>query len=429
MQVLDQFAAGLVAMGVLILCSAFFSSSEAALFYLNRRQRRRLASGNRAQRVCARLLAEPDRLLTAVLFWNLLTNVTYFTIASIISLGLETGPKAAAVDGHPTGAAAFAFGALVVIIVFSEMLPKSLAVLQPRAVATLVGVPLAVAVRLIDPVMPALRSVCLVSLRLFWPTFESEPYLRVGDLERAVELSTSNATLLEREQTVLQRIVSFSEIRADELMRPRTQFLAFRPPVSLADLGGRMPPSGYLLVTEPESDEVAGAIPLRRLARVPTERLEEYAEPVTYVPWCSTVAEALETMQQGGSQVAAVINEFGETIGILTFDDVLDTIFSPVTSRSQRLLRRVPIRQVAPGVWQVTGMTSLWRLVRYFRVDRPESKSLTVAGVVQEVLERLPEVGDECRWGPFQFQVIDVTQKGQILVELRRLDAEPEDRP
>jgi putative hemolysin len=278
-------------------------------------------------------------------------------------------------------------------------------------------------------VLPALRTINLVSRRVFWPTFQPEPYLRVRDLERAVELSTSNAALVEQEQMVLQSIVAFSEIRADELMRPRTRFLSFPPPVALSDLGGRIPPSGYLLVTEPDSDEVAGAIPLRQLSNVPTERLEEYAEPVVYVPWCSTVAEALEAMQRGKRQVAAVINELGETIGILTFDDILDTIFHPASSRSQRLLKRLPIRQVAPGVWHVTGITSLWRLVRYFDVDRPTSKSVTVAGIVQEALERLPKPDDECQWGPFHFKVIDVPEQGQLLVELTRVDAERENTP
>jgi len=419
-QVLSEYTA-LVAMGVLVLCSAFFSSCEAALFYLNRQERRRLASGNRAQRIAAGLLTDSDRLLSAVLFWNLMVNITYFAIASITSLRLK--------DDHPAQAGAFAVGSLLVIIVFSEMLPKSLAVLQPRSVAALVAVPLSAAVRVLDPVLPVLRLANLLSRRVLWPTFKQEPYLRVGDLERAVELSTSNAALLGQEQAVLQSIVAFSEIRADELMRPRTQFLAFRPPVALADLEGQLPPSGYLLVTEPDSDEVAQAIALRHLWNVPTEHLEEYAEQVVYVPWCTTVAEALETMQRGNQQVAAVINEFGETIGILTFDDVLETIFSPTASRSQRLLQRVPIRQVAPGVWHVTGMTSLWRLVRHFHVERPESKSVTVAGIVQEALERLPSQGDECQWGPFHLKVIDVPQRGQLLVELTRTDAGRESAP
>jgi CBS domain containing-hemolysin-like protein len=130
-------------------------------------------------------------------------------------------------------------------------------------------------------------------------------------------------------------------------------------------------------------------------------------------------------MQRGQRQVAAAVNEFGETIGVLTSDDILDTIFSPTSSRSERLLKRMPIRQVGPGTWHVTGMTSLRRLVRQFHCERPESKSVTVAGVIQEVLERLPEPGDRCRWGKFQFRVLEAPDSGQLLVELT-LAPEPE---
>ena len=409
----------LIAMAVLILCSAFFSSSEAALFYLSRADRRRMVSGGRPQRIAAALLAEPDRLLSAVLFWNLSVNVAYFSIASIVSLKLK--------DSHPAGAWTFGIGALLVIIVFSEMLPKSLAVLKPRALAAAVAVPLAVTVRVLDPVMPFLRWVNMLSRRLFWPGFRPEPYLRTGDLERAVKLSTTDAALLEQEQHVLESLVSLSEIRADDLMRSRIQFNAFRPPVSLADLRGKMPRSGYLLITEPDSDEVAGAIALRKISSVPSEHLERYADRVVYEPWCTTVARTLEVMRRRDREVAAVVNEFGETIGILTFDDMLDTIFGHTPSRSERLLQRQPIRRVAPDRWQVTGMTSLRRLARYFQRERPPSKSVTVSGVVQEMLERLPQAGDVCHWGPFRFEVLEVPERGQLLVELTF--AEPGEHP
>ncbi len=421
MQHLIQYAPWLAAMGVLILCSAFFSSSEAAFFYLGRPQRRRLASGNRAQQIAAGLLAEPDRLLTAVLFWNLVANLSYFTIASIVSLQLES-------DGYSAEAGSFAVGSLLVMIVLSEMLPKSLAVLRPRGLATMVAIPLAAMVRLLDPIIPLLRLANLLSRRLFWPRFQAEPHLAVGDLERAVELSTSDAALLQQEQHVLQNIVSLSDLRVDELMRPRVQFLAFSPPVSLADLEGRMPPSGYLLITEPDSDEVAGAITLCDLSSVPTEHLEHYAEPVVYVPWSTTVAQTLEVMQRKDRQVAAVVNEHGETIGILTFDDVLDTIFGRSPSRSERLLQQVPIRQVGPGTWHVVGMTSLRRLARHFQIQRPPSRSVTIAGVVQEVLQRLPLPGDECDWGPFHLKVLSVLPQGHLLIELTFADGKEEPR-
>lgn len=408
-----EFSYGLAAMAVLILCSAFFSGSEAALFYLRRPDRRSLQSGHSAQRLAAALLDEPERLLTSVLFWNLVINITYFAIVSIIGIHLEN-------EDRRTEAGAFVLGALLLIIFFSETLPKNLAVLRPQLIATMVSVPLAAAVRCLDPLMSTIHFINLISRRLIWPKFEPEPYLELSDLERAIEHSTSDADLLEQEQTVLQNIVAISDVRVEELMRPRTQFLSFRPPVSRSDLKGQMPPSGYLLVTEPDSDEVAAAVVLKYLSDLPEQHLEHYAETVLYVPWCSTVDSALDEMLRFDREVASVVNEFGETVGILTFDDILDTIFGASSSRSARLFQKSSISHVHSDVWQVTGMTSLRRLARHFRIQLPESKSVTVAGVLQEVLQRLPRRGDQCQWGPFLLEVLDASARGDLTIQLIR---------
>ncbi len=419
MEAIVEILPFLAAMTVLIGFSAFFSASEAALFSLRAADFRVLKSGSRAQIIAAKLLDDPDRLLTSVVFWNLVINVAYFAMASIAALELARPPNA-----DRSSAVALTVGSLLTIIFFSEMLPKSLAVISPKRVASLVSIPLAICVRAMDPLLPSLRLVNLLSRRLIWPRFQPERYLEVGDLERAIELSTSDAALMEQEQAVLQNIVLLSEIRVDELMRPRMQFLSFRPPVALADLEGRLPPSGYLLVTEPDSDEIAAAIRLKDISAMSEAHLERQAEPVIYVPWCTSAAEALEQMQSRDRQVAAVVNEFGETIGILTFDDILDTLFTHSPSRSNRLLNRRPIHPQRPGVWQITGMTSLRRLGRYFDVQLPATKNVTVAGIVQELLQRLPIAGDRCDWGPFRFEVIDAPQRGQMLLELTRTDAE-----
>ena len=401
----------LIAMGLLMASSAFFSSSEAAWFYLTTKNRRQLATGNRTQRLAIKLLENPDRLLTGILFWNLVINVLYFAITSICAIHLEQ-------SGHAASAGIFTAGALVVMIIVAEMLPKSLAVLIPCRLVSMFAIPLSTAVGVLDPMQNALRAIETISLRTLWPRFKPEPDLRVTDLERAVELSTDDARLLEQEQRVLQAIVSLADMRVDELMRPRTRFLSFRPPVALADLGGKMPPSGYLLVTESNTEEVVAAIDLESLSNIPEHHLEHHAEPVVYVPWSTSVASALETMRARNRRVAVVVNELGETIGVFTFHDILDTIFTQTPSRTERLLKTMPIMQVGPGVWHVNGMTGLKRLARYFGVSRPESKSVTVSGVVQEMLERLPEKGDRCVWGAFHFEVIDVPERGQLLVRL-----------
>jgi CBS domain containing-hemolysin-like protein len=409
----------LIAMAILIACSGFFSASEAALFSLRGRDRNDLAAGNSSQRLAAALLDDPDRLLTAVLFWNLVINMAYFAIVSVVGLRLEANTEA-----RRSAPVVFSAVSLLLIIFFSEMLPKSIGVLSARRLSGLMGVPLSVAVRILDPLLPVLRLVNLLSRRLIWPRFKNEAYLEVSDLERAIELSTTDASLVEQEQAALRNIVLLSDIRVDEWMRPRTQFQSFRPPVSLSDLGGRMTPSGYLLITEPDNEEIESAIHLKELFDVPHERLEHHAEPVLYVPWCATVADALQEMQRRNRQVVAVVNEYGETIGILTFEDILDTVFSYSPSRSKLLLDRKPIHDIDDGIWLVAGVTSLRRLGRYLGMEMPPSKSVTIGGVIQETLGRLAEDGDTCAWGPFEMKVLEAPERGHMLVELTHIRRE-----
>lgn len=409
----------LPAMGCLVLASGFFSASEAALFMLNAQDRRQMAVGSRADRLAAGLLKDPDRLLTVVLFWNLVINVTYFALVAIGSLRLES-------RGAPADAGVFSFVSLLAIILLSEMLPKSIGLLLSRRLARLIGLPVAVAVRITGLLVPVFRVANLLSRRVLFPRFSAEPYLEVTDLERAVELSTTDASILEQERAVLQNIVSLSEIRADELMRPRTRFMSFHPPVSLDDLGGERPPSGYILLTEPDTDEVAGAIPLKQLYSIPSRHLEYHAERVIYVPWCATVGDTFDRMRTRERNVAAVVNEHGETIGILTRDDILDTIFSVEVSRSERLLKQSPIQPDGDETWRVTGMTTIRRLGRELEDDLPETKNITVAGVIQESLGRLPRAGDRCHWGPYEFEVVEMHDPGHLLLKMRR-HAERED--
>lgn len=406
------------AMTGLILASAFFSGSEAALFSLRFSDRRRMENGTRGQQLAARLLQDPDRVLSAVLFWNLVVNMAYFAIASIVSLQLS---KSAGGGGSQSWV--FAAAALMAIIFFSEMLPKSLAVIAPLTLSGIVSLPLSLAIRVIDPLMPALRLVNLISQRLIWPGLQPEPYLDVNDLERAIDLSQQDAAVVEQEKAVLRNIVSLSDIRVDEWMRPRTQFVSFRPPVSLRDLGGQMTPSGYLLVTEADSEEVAAALHLKTLASLPERQLEKIATPVLYMPWCATVADAWQKLVEHPGEVAAVVNEFGETIGILTLEDILDTMFTYSPSRSRLLLDRKPIHDIGPGEWIVAGVTSLRRLEKYLKIKLPRSRSVTMAGVVQERLQRLAKEGDRCRWGPYQLEVVEAPQRGHMLI---RITSKPE---
>jgi CBS domain containing-hemolysin-like protein len=411
----------LIGMGLLICCSAFFSASEAALFYLRPSARRQLATGNASQRAADKLLVDPDRLLSAVLFWNLVINIAYFAISSMCSIKIDKDESLG-----QSWAIAFAIGSLLAIIFFSEMLPKSIAVINAASIVKAVGLPLSFAVRAIDPLMPILTTANLISRRILWPGFTPEANLEVADIERAIEISGKDQSVIRQEQAVLQNMVHLSDIRIDEWMRPRTQFEVFKPPVNLQDLNGQIPPSGYLLVTEPASEEIEKAIRLDNHHKLSDENLEKFAEPILYLPWSATVADALEKMSHKDREVTVVLNEFGETIGILTIEDILETVFAYKPSRSKRILDHNPIVEVEPGLWVAYGLMSVRQLARFLNLKLPTTDSVTIGGMIQATLQRLGKIGDECDWGPLHFRIVDIAERGMMLtaITFREVEAD-----
>lgn len=402
-------------MFVLMVLSAFFSSSEAAFFSLSQADRRELAEKGPVGRLAESLARNPERLLNSILLGNLVVNLLTFTLSSIIMFKLQAA-------GQTRLAGLMGFGSLFGVILFCEVLPKNIGVAAPKFCVLLETVPLAFFVRIFQPILPVLQTTNILSRRLFFPRFEAEPYLRVGDLERAVEMSRDDATLLKREQRVLQNIVSLSDIRAEELMRPRSLIKVFRPPITfeavLESLHGKLPRSGYCLLTESDSDEIASVLSFTRLSGRAAENWDAQFKPIVYVPWSAPVAEVFDRLQQNEADVAGVLNEFGETVGILTMDDVIETIFTRERGRSRRLLDRMELKRLGDGLWQVNGLTSLRSLQRRFKISFEEYSSLTVGGLLREILGRLPQTGDVCRVDRLEFRVTEADEEQDLLVRL-----------
>ncbi len=392
--------------------SAFFSLSEAALFSLDERGREELAESSRRGQQVRQLLAQAEELLAAILLWNLICNLLYFASSAIISFSFRG-------QGMPATAAMIGIGSLLGLIIFCEMVPKTLGVSYPRFWAKAVVVPMSWAVQLVERLMPFLRTLSDLTLRVVWPSFKPEPYLQVGDLERAVEWSIVNRLLLSEEQAVLQGLVALAEIRADELMWPRKRLPLLRPPVYWRDLHEAASRGGYVYISDPKTDEPVAILPLREICRELEEPLEQWAQPLACVPWCVPAADVLETLWKERRLAAAVLNEYGETLGILTLEDLLRVAFTLGMGSADRPLEREPIRYLGGNRWQVTGSTAIRRLVKHFKIPKPPTKCVTVGGLLQECLGRFPAVGDECSAGPIRLRVLDISSDGDLLVELQ----------
>ena len=416
-QSLPIWLPGMVAMLILMIASSFFSASETALFYLSHDDVRGLRVGRPREQLVASLLSDPDRLLTAILFWNLIINLSYFAVGVIVAARLSAADQRMA-------AGVYTVASLLGIILFGEVIPKSIAVVFRHRLASLIGWPLARSVAVLDPWIPLLHRITRSLRRAFWHDIPREPMLDADDLERAVEACQMRADLVQLETQVLHNVLDLSEILVEEVMRPRTSYTAMQAPVQLADLQGHVPPSNFALIQESDSDELQAAIPLTEFSDVPAGDLQVLAERLIYVPWCASLAYTLQLLRDHFSGVAAVINEYGETMGIVTYSDIIDTILLPQPSRARRVLRREPVLEIAPGQYHVDGLTTLRYLSQRLNMDfSPEADSqLTLAGMLQEELEHIPVAGDTCSWRGCDIRVIDVTATGQLRATVTRKD-------
>lgn len=407
---------GSLALLALIFASGFFSGSETAIFYLSRSELRQFSKGKPSEQIVAALAADADRLLTAVLFWNLLINLSYFAVAGVIARRLAD-------QGMTAAAGVFTVGSLLAIILFGEVLPKSLSIVFRKKIAILVSWPLAASVRLLDPVIPLLQNISRLMRRTFWPHIQKESYLHSEDLERAVDASGSSEEVIRHERQILHNILDLSEMLVEEAMRPRGTYLTFNMPVQLEDLTKITPNTDYIILRkrDTETDEIERIISLTELSSFSEKMLNQKSKRVIHVPWCANLSDVYSRFQAEDCLFASVVDEYGETIGIVSHDDIIDTLLSPEPSRAKRILRREPVREVAPGVYHVEGITTLRYLCRKLQQDYEiaDDGLLTVAGMFHEKLEHIPEVGDVCDWLGFELEVIKVRKLGHLIAELR----------
>ncbi|GAA4456046.1 CNNM domain-containing protein [Novipirellula rosea] len=406
----------LLVMGVLILLSALFSGSEAAFFSLPHRERLRLKRRGVTGRMAASMLDDSDRLLSAILFWNLLINMTYFAIASIVGTKLQDDPA-----GGSSLAVGFTAGSLMMIIFFSEMLPKSIAVLAPARLCLLVAPPLNIAVKIVGPVLPLVKTTNLAVSRLIWPSFRPEPEIDLADIERAIELGTDDAALLQRERIVLSGLVEMAEIRVAELMRLRSKLQLYTVDEVHQILSQDQPLNGYVLITDTDGQSINAAISVRLLRPSQIDDLANAMEPVIYVPWSARVSQVLDQLNDDDRSVAVVVNEFGEVIGAVTIDDILQYVFASRHTHEMDTIGEATIQMLEENHYRVHGSASARALAKRLGIETVEEGVTTVAGLIQRHNERLPRVGDRAPLDRYTLEVVE-EKDDAVWIDVRVVD-------
>lgn len=405
---------------VLLIFSGAFSGSETAYFSLGQSDLVRLTSekGERGRRVGG-LLARATDLLSALLIGNLMVNTAISVLASSLCLQWF-GPRGLAIAVPVV---------TILLLLVGEITPKMMALQQRRQVALFFQRPLAGWLFVNGPVLRLIGWLVELMLRALPFDRTGSRRLTTDELQAACELAVEEGTLSETEGRSLARLMNLEEMEVIHIMTPRTAVVGLRRDMSLRQLLGTARRAGYnrYPVLEPGGERPVGLFHLKDLLLqdpVAARPLRRGLRELLFVPESKDVAALLAEMGDGGSHLAAVVDEHGDFTGIVTMADCLQALMGPVADTSR--LDSEMISREDDG-WLVHGRTDLRELHEVCGLELPPSRDyVTTAGFVMARLGRLPVPGDVVEWSNARLEVVRMTghRVDRIRIVLRDEDRE-----
>ena len=406
-----------VTLVILVAFSAFFSASETAFSSLN--QIRLKSRADDGDRIAARVLAmseQYDKLLSTILIGNNIVNIAAASIGTIIFTKML---------GAERGATVSTMVLTIVVLIFGEVTPKSLAKEMPETIATAVAPVLSLLMLVLTP-LTWLFSQWKRLLSHFVHSSESDT-ITEGELMTMVSEAESDGELTDRESELIRSAIEFDDVEVEEILTPRVDVVAVEDDISLEELAQTFAESGYsrLPVYHGTIDNIIGVVHekdfyIARLKKA--TKIDDLVAPTLYTTGSTQISQLLRTLREQHHHMAVVVDEYGGTEGIITLEDILEELVGEIWDEHDEVTE--DFRKQSDGSWLVSGSASVDDL--FETLDLPEDEDIdsnTVNGLVQEKTCHLPKVGDHFSLGEYD-GVVTRTARRRV-TEVRLTPADP----
>ncbi len=406
----------IIALVFLVACSAFFSASETAFSSLNQiRLKSRAEDGDASAARVLAMAEKYDKLLSTILIGNNIVNIAAASIGTILftrALGAERGATMSTIV------------LTIVVLIFGEVTPKSLAKEMPETAATAVSPMLNLLMVLFTP-LTWLFSQWKRLLGHFVHSTE-EDTITEGELMTMVSEAENDGELTDRESELIRSAIEFDDVEVEEILTPRVDVVAVEDNTSLDEVAQTFAESGYsrLPVYHDTIDNIIGVVHEKDfyLARLKKETsLEELVKPTLYTTGSTQISQLLRTLREQHHHLAVVVDEYGGTEGIITLEDILEELVGEIWDEHDEATE--DFHKQSDGSWIVLGSASVDDLFEMLGLPEDEDiDSNTVNGLVQEKTCHLPKVGDRFTLGSYD-GVVTRTAKRRV-TEVRLTPAE-----
>lgn len=397
----------LVVVLICLLLSAFFSGSETALTASSRASMARLEKhGNRRARIVNRLLESRERLLGALLLGNNAVNIAASALATGVLL-----------TWFGNAGVVYATVAMtVLVVVFSEVLPKTAAINAPERIALAVARPMQLIVKLLGPVLMAIEALVRWLLQLVGMKLGADQAVLSAheELRGAVDLFHREGDVETLDRDMFGGVLDLRELAVSDVMIHRTNMITIDADGSPEDIVNAViaSPVTRLPLWRGNPENIVGILHVKDLLRAlhavdgdaGKVDIASLLTPPWFVPDTRSVSEQLKAFRRRKTPFALVVDEYGEVEGLVTLEDILEEIVGDITDEHDVAMPGV--RRQPDGSVNVDGAVPIRDLNRVMDWNLPDKEATTIAGLVIHEARSIPEVGQSFTFHGFRFRVL-----------------------
>ena len=377
----------IIAIIVLVFFSAKFSATETAFTSLNRIRMKNMANdGNQKAREVMELSENYDNLLSTILVGNNIVNIALSSISTVLFISI-----------YPRyGATLATVFATVVVLIFGEISPKSLAKENPEKFAMISAPFIKFLSVLLKPINWLFAQWKKLLAKLFNAN-EARP-ITEDELLTMVEEAETEGGIDEGQSELIQNAIEFNDLEAWDVLTPRVDIIAIEADTQEEEIGRLFLETGFsrLPVYDGDLDNIVGVLnqkDFHNYIKGGRASVSEYIKPVIFVAGSMRIAQLLKKLQTVKTHIAIIVDEYGGTYGLVTMEDILEELVGEIYDEHDAVELQDIVQQ-QDGSYRVLCGTNIDKMFDYFDVEE-EINATTVNGWVVLQLDKLPEVGDK----------------------------------
>ncbi len=407
----------LIALVILLILSGFFSLSETSMMAINRYRLKHLArQGHRGARLASKLLANTDRLLGVILLGNNLLNTAAATlVAAIVSIFFAHNELALLLGS---------IGVTLAILIFSEITPKVIAAAYPERIALSVSYILAPLLKVFYPVVWFVNlfvQVLLALLRLK-PSQQASSQLSVEELKTLV--LEAGHLIEKKHQNVLTNLIDLESVTVEDVMVPRNQIEAIDIEADEETVRGQLLTCHHTRfpVYREHLDNIVGIVHVRKVlnqmreGKITVAMLEKAMQPPYFIPAGTPLFSQLQLFQENHRRFGLVVDEYGEWLGLVTLEDILEEIIGEFTTHTPS--QSSTFKRQPDGSIIVEGGTLLRDLNRKLALQLPLDGPKTLNGLILEFFQDIPEAGTGFNIAGYPMEVLQTSNQVVKIVRI-----------